>query len=152
MQMMHQSDDTLKPGSYFPSSENSDMYAKRLAGYDIYKSSKMWIAVVAVEDPYGEISIKLYRWRKRRFVPGWKNVLCNMRIDYLDFELISKRVERLREQFHVSDNQKEADRIRRKLGVSDEPAKPDIEKRFPHWKYSQYAGFDGDFSHCVGSE
>ena len=150
--MMRQSLDAPEPGSYFPSNSNSDIYAKRLAGYDIYKSSRMWIAVVAVKDTYGEISIKLYRWRKRKFVPGWKNVLCNMRIDYLDFELISKRGESLREQFYVSDNQKEADRIRRKLGVSDEPAKPDTEKSFPHRKYSEYAGFDGDFSHCAGSE
>ena len=48
-------------------------------------------------------------------------------------------------------NQKEADEIREKLGVSNESAKPDIEHNIPIQKYKGYGGFDGNFNHCVGS-
>ena len=48
-------------------------------------------------------------------------------------------------------NQKEADEIREKLGVSNESAKPDIEHNIPIRKYKGYGGFDGNFNHCVGS-
>ena len=87
------------PGSHFPSSANSDIYAKRLGGYDLYKSNKSWLAIVAIQDQYGKRAVKLYRWQQR--FSGWKNTLCNMKIDYLDFILISEKVKILKEEYNI---------------------------------------------------
>lgn len=139
------------PGDYFPSNDTSHIYAKRLGGFDLYKSTKSWLAIVATEDQYGKRSVKMFRWQKR--ISVWKNTLCNMRIDYLDFDLINEKIKVLKKEFGISGdsnlstqekNERDADEIRKKQGVSDEPAKPDIEHRIPIEKYHGYEKF-GDW-------
>ena len=96
--------DRPTPGSYFPSSDNSNTYAKRLGGYDLYKSGKSWLAIVATEDQYGKRSVKMFRWQKR--ISGWKNTLCNMKIDYLDFDEIKEKINVLKEKYGISGDSK----------------------------------------------
>ena len=143
------------PGSYFPSSDNSDIYAKRLGGYDLYKSNKSWLAIVAIQDQYGKRAVKLYRWQKR--ISGWRNTLCNMKIDYLDFILISEKVKILKEKFGIS-----GDSNSPTLGNNDDSPDDDSssetiqisennDQDIPaFYKYKPYAGYDGDFNHCDG--
>jgi len=145
--------DEPTPGSYFPSNENSHIYAKRLGGYDLYKSSKTWMALVAIEDQYGKKSIKWYRWQKRMSV--WKNTLCNMKIDYLDFILINEKIQILKKKFDVSDDSSFSTQ-----GNNDH--KPDDDSSIqidegngeeipPYYKYKGYADYDGNFDHCEGN-
>ena len=89
------------PGDYFPSNDTSHIYAKRLGGFDLYKSTKSWLAIVATEDQYGKRSVKMFRWQKR--ISGWKNTLCNMKIDYLDFDEIREKINILKEKYGISD-------------------------------------------------
>ena len=92
--------DQPMPGSYFPSSENSDRYAKRLGGFDIYKSKTSWMALVTVENTENmKKSVKWYRWQIRMGV--WKNVLCNMKVDYLDFDEIKRKIILLKEVYKI---------------------------------------------------
>ena len=90
------------PGNYFPSNDTSHIYAKRLGGFDLYKSAKSWLAIVATEDQYGKRSVKMFRWQKR--ISGWKIRLCNMRIDYLDLILINDKIKVLKKEFCISDD------------------------------------------------
>ena len=94
--------DEPTPGNYFPSNDTSHIYAKRLGGFDLYKSAKSWLAIVATEDQYGKRSVKMFRWQKR--ISVWKNTLCNMRIDYLDFDLINEKIKVLKKKFGISDD------------------------------------------------
>ena len=94
--------DEPTPGSYFPSNDTSHIYAKRFGGFDLYKSAKSWLAIVATEDQYGKRSVKMFRWQKR--ISGWKNTLCNMKIDYLDFDLINEKIKVLKKKFGISDD------------------------------------------------
>ena len=92
--------DQPMPGSYFPTSENSDIYAKRLGGFDIYKSDTSWMALVAIENTTNKKrSVKWYRWQKR--LDDWKNVLCNMKVDYLDFNEIKGKMILLKEIYEI---------------------------------------------------
>ena len=92
--------DQPMPGSYFPTSENSDKYAKRLGGFDIYKSELFWMALVAVENTNNaKRSVKWFRWQKRP--DGWTIVLCNMKVDYLDFNEIKSKIILLKEIYKI---------------------------------------------------
>ena len=91
--------DEPTPGNYFPSNDTSHIYAKRLGGFELYKSAKSWLAIVATEDQYGKRSVKMFRWQKR--ISGWKNTLCNMKIDYLDFVMINEKIKILKEKYRV---------------------------------------------------
>ena len=92
--------DQPMPGSYFPSSKNSDRYAKRLGGFDIYKSKSSWMALVAVENTEDKKkSVKWYRWQIRNGI--WKNVLCNMKVSYLDFDEIKRKMILLKEIYEI---------------------------------------------------
>ena len=92
-------DEQPMPGSYFPTNSNSDEYAKRLGGFDIYKSTKVWMAFVAVEDNNNRKSIKWYRWQKRG--DNWKITLCNMKIDYLDFDSLKRKISILKTAYQI---------------------------------------------------
>lgn len=88
------------PGDYFPTSENSDKFAKRLAGFDIYKSSNAWQAIIVVENTVNnKRSIKWFRWQQRE--EGWKIGLCNMQVDYIDFNDIIKKINILKKNYRI---------------------------------------------------
>lgn len=92
--------DQPMPGSYFPSSEDSDKYAKRLGGFDIYKSDTSWMALVVVENTINNKRlVKWFRWQKRS--GDWKIVLCNMRVDYLDFDGVKRKIILLKEIYNI---------------------------------------------------
>ena len=50
---------------------------KVLDGYDIYRSSKLIVAMVAVESQFGR-DLRLYRWQNRKGT--WKVDLCRMSV------------------------------------------------------------------------
>ena len=87
-------------GDYFPTNENSDKFAKRLGGFDIYKSEKAWQAVIAVKNTENnKRSIKWFRWQLRQ--EEWKIGLCNMKVDYMDFEDIKNKIKILKKIYDV---------------------------------------------------
>jgi len=88
------------PGSYFPKNEKSDVYAKRLGGFDIYKSKRLWMALVAVEKTnMNKRTVKWFRWEMRS--GDWKTDLCNMSVDYLDFDELKRKIILLKELYNI---------------------------------------------------
>jgi len=87
-------------GDYFPTNENSDKFAKRLGGFDIYKSGKAWQAIIAVENTENsKRSIKWFRWQQRQ--DEWKIGLCNMKVDYMDFDNIKNKIKILKKIYDI---------------------------------------------------
>ena len=60
-----------------------------LEGFDVYRSSKLIIAFVAVQSDYGK-QLRLYRWQNRN--GSWKVDLCRMSVDRWDWSEISGKV------------------------------------------------------------
>ena len=89
------------PGDYFPTTDNSNLYAKRLGGFDIYKSERWWQAIVVVEATTrnNKRSIKWFRWESRG--SGWKVGLCNMKVDYLNFDDIKNKIQILKKHYQI---------------------------------------------------
>ena len=93
-------DEQPLPGDYFPENKDTAEYAKRLGGFDIYKSGKLWMALVVTEDTTrNQKSVKWFRWQIRK--GEWKNTLCNMKVDYLDFDEIIRKIDLLKEIYKI---------------------------------------------------
>ena len=66
---------------------------KVLEGYDIYRGSKLIIALVAVESQFGK-DLRLYRWQLRG--DAWKVDLCRMSVKSWDWAKISAKAGEMR--------------------------------------------------------
>ncbi len=60
-----------------------------LEGFDVYRSSKLIIAFVAVQSDYGK-QLRLYRWQNRKGF--WKVDLCRMSVDRWNWSEISGKI------------------------------------------------------------
>ena len=60
-----------------------------LEGFDVYRSSKLIIAFVAVQSDYGK-QLRLYRWQNRN--DSWKVDLCRMSVHRWNWSEISGKV------------------------------------------------------------
>ena len=88
------------PEESYPVSERF----KVLGGYDIYRSAKLIVAIVAVEGPQGK-DIRLYRWRNRSSKDGesvWKVDLARMSIARWDWKKVAEKIAELREKFGIN--------------------------------------------------
>jgi hypothetical protein len=69
---------------------------KILEGYDIYRSSNLIVALVAVESQFGK-DLRLYRWQKRK--DQWKVDLCRMSVASWNWDVISSKAKELTEKY-----------------------------------------------------
>ena len=60
-----------------------------LEGFDVYRSSKLIIAFVAVQSDYGK-QLRLYLWQNRK--GSWKVDLCRMSVDRWNWSEISGKI------------------------------------------------------------
>ena len=84
---------------------NSEQYPvsdtfKVLEGFDILRTEKLIVAVVAVESNRGK-DVRLYRWQKRR--EEWKVDLCRMSIAGWNFTDIYNIVSEYKQKYDVGD-------------------------------------------------
>lgn len=83
----------------YPVSDNF----KVLGGYDIYRSAKLIVAIVAVESSFGK-DVRLYRWQMRETKasgPGWKVDLARMSVARWDWSAIAKNVMELKQRHGI---------------------------------------------------
>ncbi len=71
---------------------------KVLEGYDIYRGSKLIIALVAVESQFGK-DLRLYRWQRRG--DAWKVDLARMSVRSWDWAKISAKVSEMRTKYGI---------------------------------------------------
>ena len=69
-----------------------------LGGFDIYKSTSIWVALVACDTPKGK-DIRLYKWNNNFGV--WKVDRARMSCGYWDWEGIFEKVNILKERFEI---------------------------------------------------
>lgn len=75
----------------------SDRY-QVLDGFDVYRSSKLIIAFVAVESDSGR-QLRLYRWQNRN--GSWKVDLCRMSVNGWNWAEISEKVKSLCSKYSI---------------------------------------------------
>ena len=73
---------------------------KVLEGFDIFRTEKLIVAVVAVESDRGR-DVRLYRWQKRG--EEWKVDLCRMSIAKWNFTDIYNIVSEFKQKYDVGD-------------------------------------------------
>jgi hypothetical protein len=74
-------------------------YYKALDGFDIHKSSKVWEAVLVVEDQQGARHLRLYKWVKRG--DNWKVDLARFSIGYWDLDNVTQKIKDLKAKYQV---------------------------------------------------
>lgn len=83
----------------------SDTY-KILEGYDIYRSSKLIVALVVVESKFGR-DLRFYRWQKRvdkgEQKEVWKVDLARMSVRDWDWEKLAQKAKELKEKHNIKD-------------------------------------------------
>jgi hypothetical protein len=88
----------------FPMKEGGKM--KCLGGFDLLRSAKLHMAIIAVEYEDGRRDIRFYRWQLRidRAVGGqvWKVDLARFSVRRFNFEDIAKKVSELRVKFGIA--------------------------------------------------
>ena len=77
----------------------SDIF-KVLEGFDILRTEKLIVAVVAVESDRGK-DVRLYRWQKRG--EEWKVDLCRMSISKWNFTDIYNIVSEFKQKYDIGD-------------------------------------------------
>ena len=94
-------DEQPMPGDYFPkATPRNEKFVKRLGGFDIYKDSWGWQALVATEDTTkNRRSVKWYRWTLD--YGNWNNAYCNMKVNHLDFDEIKRKMNILKEVYKI---------------------------------------------------
>ena len=73
---------------------------KVLEGFDILRTDKLIVAIVAVETDHGR-NIRLYRWQKRG--EEWKVDLCRMSITKWNFTDIYNIVVEFKKKYDIGD-------------------------------------------------
>ena len=74
-------------------------YYKVLEGFDIHKSSKMWEAVVVVEDQQGRRHMRLYKWIMRG--DKWKVDLARFSVEYWDLDSLTQKMRELKTKYQI---------------------------------------------------
>lgn len=78
-------------------------FLKQLGGFDIYRSSNLIMAIVAVETKNSTRDIRFYRWQLRKDrqsgEEAWKVDLARFSVRRFDFNEIAAKVERLKQLF-----------------------------------------------------
>ena len=75
----------------------SDQF-KVLEGYDIYRSSKLIVALVVVDGKFGR-DMRMYRWQLRG--ESWKVDLCRMSVSDWDWQAIASKAKELAERYEI---------------------------------------------------
>jgi hypothetical protein len=76
---------------------------KVLEGFDIYRSSKLIVALVVVDSDFGK-DLRMYRWQKRG--EAWKVDLCRMSVSNWDWDLLSSKAKELIEKHGLKKGRK----------------------------------------------
>ena|SRR5579875_1654485 len=76
----------------------SDQY-KVLEGYDIYRSSKLIVALVVVEGNFGR-DLRMYRWQLRGG-EKWKVDLCRMSVADWQWEALASKAKEFIEKYEI---------------------------------------------------
>ena len=84
-----------KGKSDYPVSESF----KVLEGYDIYRSSKLIVALVVVDSDFGR-DLRMYRWQKRN--ESWKVDLCRMSVAGWDWDVVSERAKEFVQKYEIN--------------------------------------------------
>jgi hypothetical protein len=71
---------------------------KVLEGYDIYRSSKLIVALVVVDGNFGR-DLRLYRWQMRN--DTWKVDLCRMSVADWKWDEISRKARDLTQRYEI---------------------------------------------------
>ena len=71
---------------------------KVLEGYDLYRSSKLIVALVVVESQFGR-DLRLYRWQKRG--DAWKVDLCRMSVSNWPWESLASKAKELTTKYEI---------------------------------------------------
>ena len=71
---------------------------KVLEGYDISRSEKFIVALVAVQSEFGR-DIRLYRWMKRK--DAWKVDLCRMSVASWQWDTLASKVKEMTEKYEI---------------------------------------------------
>ena len=71
---------------------------KVLEGYDIYRSTKLIVALVVVESDFGK-DLRMYRWQKRG--EAWKVDLCRMSVASWQWDAISAEAKKLIAKYEI---------------------------------------------------
>jgi len=74
-------------------------YYKALEGFDIHKSSRVWEAVVVVEDRQGARHLRLYKWVQRG--DKWKVDLARFSIGYWDLDVVTQKIRDLKAKYQI---------------------------------------------------
>ncbi len=74
-------------------------YYKVLEGFDVHKSSKMWEAVVVVEDQQGRRHMRLYKWIMRG--DKWKVDLARFSIEFWDLDSVTAKIKELKAKYQI---------------------------------------------------
>ncbi len=78
-------------------------FLKQLGGFDIYRSPKLIMAILAVETEQGKRDIRFYRWQLRKSAQSgeesWKVDLARFSVGRFDFKDIAAKVELLKQKF-----------------------------------------------------
>jgi hypothetical protein len=72
---------------------------KVLAGYDIYRSSKLIVAMVVVESQFGR-DLRLYRWQNRKGT--WKVDLCRMSVARWSWDSLATKAKELIAKYELA--------------------------------------------------
>jgi hypothetical protein len=87
-------------------------FLKQLGGFDIYRSSNLIMAIVAVEAERGTRDIRFYRWQLRKDArsgqEAWKVDLARFSVGRFDFKDIAEKVQRLNQQFRDEQSKSES--------------------------------------------
>jgi hypothetical protein len=87
-------------------------FLKQLGGFDIYRSSNLIMAIVAVEAERGTRDIRFYRWQLRKDArsgqEAWKVDLARFSVGRFDFKDIAEKVQRLNQQFRDAQSKSES--------------------------------------------
>ena len=83
----------------------SEQY-KVLEGHDLYRSSRLIVALVAVESKFGK-DIRLYRWQKRldrkTQQESWKVDLARMSVKSWDWEKVAAKARELKSKYNIKE-------------------------------------------------
>ncbi len=98
--MSHQASGTSEDSARMERKENypvSDQF-KVLQGYDIYRSNKLIVALVAVEGNFGR-DLRMYRWQMRN--NSWKVDLCRMSVADWKWDEVSTKAKELIQKYGI---------------------------------------------------
>ena len=67
-------------------------------GYDIYRSTKLIVALVVVDSDFGR-DLRMYRWQKRN--DAWKVDLCRMSVASWNWDTIATKAKELVQKYEI---------------------------------------------------